>query len=153
MIKGAVDIDGLRRVRATMLRLAEKVLNDKSFKDVDRKLARFLGGQTSKRIRSRVYPENYSAAGSVDLLDLEQPLGVIGPELRSARAPNGPRRGAPAKPGSVRPVLVEPGELPRDGERPLIQDDQPSLPETPQSPDDGLSLEELRSRHTDWEDE
>lgn len=152
-IRGAVDIDGLRRVRATMLRLAEKVLNDKTFKDVDRKLARFLGKQTSKRIRSRVHPENFSASGSADLLDLEQPVGVVGPELRSARAPNGTRRGAPATPGSVSPLIGEPGELPREGERPLIQDDQPDLRETSQSSDDGSSLDELRSRHTDWEDE
>jgi putative transposase len=155
MIKGAVDIDGLRRVRATMLRLAEKVMNDKTFKDVDRKLARFLGGQTSKRIRSRIHPENYSAAGSAELLDLEQPVGVVGPELRSERAPNATRRGASGKAGRVRPVHVDPDELPREGDRPLIQDDQPSLPAEHQrdGDDDAPSLDELRSRHSDWEDE
>lgn len=154
MVKGAVDVDGLLRVRATMLRLIEEYRNDPATKDADRRLARFLGKEKAKRVRSSVHPKNDSATASADLLDLEDPVGVVKPEPRSKRAPNATRRKAAGKPGSVRPMIGDPGELPREGERLCVRDDQTALPpETHSAKDeDAPSLDELRSRHSDWED-
>jgi putative transposase len=154
MVKGAIDVDGLLRVRATMLRLIDAYRKDPKTKDDNRKLARFLGKEKAKRIRSRVLPKNDSAAASADMLDLDDPVGVVAPEPRSKRAPNATRRGKPGKPGRVRPMFGAPGELPREGERPRVQDALTALPPQTRSAEDedAPSLDELRSRHSDWGD-
>jgi putative transposase len=99
-----VDIDGLLRTRGAMLVQIERLRKARVSQGIERKLARFLGKQTQKRLRSTVETKNDSRAASADPLDIENPIGLIKPEMRAKRAPNLNRRGAEGNRERVRPV-------------------------------------------------
>lgn len=150
MLKRRVDIDGLLRVRAAMIRKIEEIRKQRKVQGTERKMARFFGGQKSKRVRSLVRPQIDSAAASAEPLDLEQPIGVVTPETRSKRAPNTTRRGAAGDAKRVRPMTSPSDGPPREGERPLVTEtgDSSDVASTPKLP----SLDELRARHPDWDE-
>lgn len=114
-------------------------------------MARFLGRQKSKRVRSLVRPQIDSAAASAEPLDLEQPIGVVKPETRSKRALNTTRRGAASDVKRVRPMTSASDGPPREGERPLVSEvgDSRDVDPTPKA----LPVDELRARHPDWDED
>jgi len=151
MLKRRVDIDGMLRVRAAMLRKVEEIRNQRKVQGIQRKLARFSGRQKSKRVRSLVRPQIDSAAASAEMLDLGQPIGVVTPETRSKRAPNTTRRGAASDAKRVRPMTSASDGPPREGQRPLVSEvgDSPDVGPAPKP----LSPDELRARHPEWDED
>ncbi|GJE72984.1 Mu transposase C-terminal domain-containing protein [Methylorubrum podarium] len=145
-----VDIDGLLRTRGQMLVAIQRLRKQRGVEGVERKLARFLGQQKAKRIRSRVATVNDSAEASAGPLDIEDPEHVTRPEYRSPRAPNLNRR-AREEPERVRQVEAEPEQRPKRIDRKPRKDvAQTSDKAAPAAPT--TDLDEIRNKHSDWDD-
>ncbi|APX86886.1 hypothetical protein BV511_20600 [Methylorubrum extorquens] len=145
-----VDVDGLLRTRGRMLVEIERLRKRRDADGVGRKMARFLGQQAAKRVRSRVATVNDSPEASAAPLDIEDPEFVRRPEYRSPRAPNLTRR-LREEPERVRQVEAEPGTHPEKAERrPRKDPAQRSTATAPKAP--STDLDAIRNKHAEWDD-
>ncbi|WP_267421420.1 Mu transposase C-terminal domain-containing protein [Methylobacterium sp. GC_Met_2] len=144
-----VDIDGLLRTRGRMLATIQELRKQRDIQGIERKLARFLGSQKAKRIRSRIATENDSEEASSVPLDIEQPAYVPTPEFRARRAPNLTRREQP-DPERVRQVKAEPEQSPAEvPRRPKVEEQAEPERRTSSKATD---LDALRAQHPDWKE-
>ncbi|MDE3749567.1 Mu transposase C-terminal domain-containing protein [Methylobacterium radiotolerans] len=146
----AVDIDGLLRTRGAMLVEIEALRKRRRVQGIERKLARFLGQQKAKRIRSRIVPANDSATASAEPLDIEDPSFVRGPEVRSPQASNLNRR-VREDPERVRQVEAEPGQPPNKIARMPKKDAAQAAVKAPPATA-STELEAIRNNNSDWDD-
>lgn len=144
-----VDVDGLLRVRAGMLEKIREMRKQRDAEGTERKLARFLGAQKAKRIRSRVEPANVDEEVSSQPLDVFSPVGVRKPEARSLLAPDTTRRRRAGDPRQVRRVDTPEGERPKLLPRPRLE--APKAANSTTGPAAVPDMDHLRARHSDWE--
>ncbi|MDQ0448112.1 Mu transposase C-terminal domain-containing protein [Methylobacterium aerolatum] len=149
-VRQFVDIDGLLRTRGQMLVEIERLRKRRNVQGIERKLARFLGQQKAKRIRSRVTPANDSATASAEPLDIEDPSFVKAPEVRSPQASNLNRR-MRENPERVRQVEAEPGRPPKKIARMPKKDAAQAAVKAPPSTSSS-DLDAIRNTNSDWDD-
>ncbi|MEH3144644.1 MAG: Mu transposase C-terminal domain-containing protein [Methylobacterium frigidaeris] len=145
-----VDIDALLRMRGQMLVAIQRLRKQRDVEGIERKLARFLGQQKAKRVRSRVAPANDSPEASAAPLDIEDPEHVTRPEHRSPRAPNLTRRRR-EEPERVPQVEAASGERPTKARRRPRKETRQASPATaPAAP--LTDLDAIRNKHAGWDD-
>ncbi|WP_027173164.1 Mu transposase C-terminal domain-containing protein [Methylobacterium sp. 10] len=148
MVGQFTDIDGLLRTRAEMVKAVEALREERVKLDIARKMARFLNGQASKRVRSTVQTKIESAVVSSTPLDIENPIGVVQAETRSKRATQSNRRRRAADPERVSSMQMSTDGIPKASERPTFR--EPII--VNDDPDQAPDIDSLKERHQGWED-